>query len=191
MAEAVLERGVPAEPADLPDPLAPGGFRGFPDGALAVEVWFPVLHGPNGEDGTIQGLFSLMQVPYVGSGVLGSAVGMDKQAMKAAFAAAGLPQVAYACVEASELAEAVAAEGAAAGSTAEAGEGSPSAPAPTTDPAALVGAKARAAMALADSFDGVATPTGSNRDMFSVEPSEGAGEEVRRSVMRGIRDVTN
>ena len=68
VAEAVLEQGVPAEPAD---PLAPGGFRGFPDGALAVEVWFPVLHGPNGEDGTIQGLFSLMQVPYVGSGVLG------------------------------------------------------------------------------------------------------------------------
>jgi D-alanine-D-alanine ligase len=51
-----------------------------------------------------------MQVPYVGSGVLGSAVGMDKQAMKAAFAAAGLPQVAYACVEASELAKAAAAE---------------------------------------------------------------------------------
>ena len=106
VAEAVLEQGVPAEPADLGDPLAPGGFRGFPDGALAVEVWFPVLHGPNGEDGTIQGLFSLMQVPYVGSGVLGSAVGMDKQAMKAAFAAAGLPQVPYACVEASELAKA-------------------------------------------------------------------------------------
>jgi len=109
VAEAVLERGVPAEPADLADPLPPGGFRGFPNGALAVEVWFPVLHGPNGEDGTIQGLFSLMQVPYVGSGVLGSAVGMDKQAMKAAFAAAGLPQVPYACVEASELAKADAA----------------------------------------------------------------------------------
>ena len=106
VAEAVLKQGVPAEPADLGDPLAPSGFRGFPEGALAVEVWFPVLHGPNGEDGTIQGLFSLMQVPYVGSGVLGSAVGMDKQAMKAAFAAAGLPQVPYACVEASELAKA-------------------------------------------------------------------------------------
>ena len=116
VAEAVLERGVPAEPADLPDPLAPAGFRGFPDGALAVEVWFPVLHGPNGEDGTIQGLFSLMQVPYVGSGVLGSAVGMDKQAMKAAFAAAGLPQVAYACVEASELAKVDAAEASGSGS---------------------------------------------------------------------------
>ena len=62
-----------------------------------------MLHGPNGEDGTIQGLFTLMQVPFVGSGVLGSAVGMDKQAMKAAFAAAGLPQVPYACVQAAEL----------------------------------------------------------------------------------------
>jgi len=79
-------------------------------------VWFPVLHGPNGEDGTIQGLFSLMQVPYVGSGVLGSAVGMDKQAMKAAFAAAGLPQVAYACVEASELAKVDDAEASGSGS---------------------------------------------------------------------------
>ena len=68
-----------------------------------MELWVPVLHGPNGEDGTIQGLFSLMQVPFVGSGVLGSAVGMDKQAMKAAFAAAGLPQVPYACVDASTL----------------------------------------------------------------------------------------
>jgi len=103
VADAVLQRGVPATRADLPAaPLRPG-FRGFPDGALDVEVWVPVLHGPNGEDGTIQGLFSLMQVPFVGSGVLGSAVGMDKQAMKAAFAAAGLPQVPYACVEASEL----------------------------------------------------------------------------------------
>jgi D-alanine-D-alanine ligase len=106
VAEAVLQRGVPAEAADLPGGQGPGGFRGLPEGALEVEVWFPVLHGPNGEDGTIQGLFTLMQVPYVGSGVLGSAVGMDKQAMKAAFAAAGLPQVPYACVEAAELAAA-------------------------------------------------------------------------------------
>jgi D-alanine-D-alanine ligase len=102
VAEAVLERGLPAETGDLPAPSRPG-FRGFPEGALEVEVWFPVLHGPNGEDGTIQGLFTLMQVPFVGSGVLGSALGMDKQAMKAAFAAAGLPQVPYACVAASEL----------------------------------------------------------------------------------------
>ena len=103
VAEAVLTSGTAAAAADLPDPSAPRGFRGFPDGALAVEVWFPVLHGPNGEDGTIQGLFTLMGVPFVGSGVLGSAVGMDKQAMKAAFAAAGLPQVPYACVEAAQI----------------------------------------------------------------------------------------
>ena len=103
VADAVLERGVPATREELPAaPLRPG-FRGFPESALDVQVWLPVLHGPNGEDGTIQGLFSLMQVPFVGSGVLGSAVGMDKQAMKAAFAAAGLPQVPYACVEAAEL----------------------------------------------------------------------------------------
>ena len=63
-----------------------------------VDVWFPVLHGPNGEDGTVQGLLKLMQVPFVGSGVLGSALGMDKIAMKMAFAQAGLPQVNYAAV---------------------------------------------------------------------------------------------
>ncbi|MEM8807349.1 MAG: D-alanine--D-alanine ligase family protein, partial [Cyanobacteria bacterium P01_G01_bin.38] len=63
--------------------------------ASSIDIWFPVLHGPNGEDGTIQGLLQLMQVPYVGCGVLGSAVGMDKIAMKMAFAQAGLPQVKY------------------------------------------------------------------------------------------------
>ncbi|WP_411871016.1 D-alanine--D-alanine ligase family protein [Vulcanococcus limneticus] len=103
VAEAVLAKGSPAEPADLAGAPSRPGFQGFPAGALDVQVWVPVLHGPNGEDGTIQGLFALMQVPFVGSGVLGSAVGMDKQAMKAAFAAAGLPQVAYACVDAAEL----------------------------------------------------------------------------------------
>lgn len=103
VAEAVLAQGAPAEPAELPDAPSRPGFQGFPAGALDVAVWVPVLHGPNGEDGTIQGLFTLMQVPFVGSGVLGSAVGMDKLAMKAAFAAAGLPQVAYAGVDAAEL----------------------------------------------------------------------------------------
>jgi D-alanine-D-alanine ligase len=67
----------------------------FPLEASKIDVWFPILHGPNGEDGTIQGLLSLMQVPFVGSGVLGSAAGMDKIAMKTAFAQAGLPQVKY------------------------------------------------------------------------------------------------
>lgn len=59
------------------------------------DVVFPLLHGPHGEDGTVQGMLELAGVPYVGSGVLGSAVGMDKLAMKAVFAAHGLPQVEY------------------------------------------------------------------------------------------------
>jgi D-alanine-D-alanine ligase len=58
---------------------------------LGLDVIFPVLHGPYGEDGTIQGLLELANVPYVGAGVLGSAVGMDKAVMKVLFTAAGLP----------------------------------------------------------------------------------------------------
>jgi D-alanine-D-alanine ligase len=58
-----------------------------------VDVVFPVLHGPYGEDGTVQGLLELANVPYVGAGVLGSAVGMDKAVMKTLFAAHGLPMV--------------------------------------------------------------------------------------------------
>ena len=60
--------------------------------AQSLDVIFPVLHGTFGEDGTIQGLFELADIAYVGSGVLGSAAGMDKSAMKQLFAAAGLPQ---------------------------------------------------------------------------------------------------
>jgi D-alanine-D-alanine ligase len=60
---------------------------------LSVDVIFPVLHGPFGEDGTVQGLLEIAGLPYVGCGVLASAVGMDKAMMKAAFAAAGLPMV--------------------------------------------------------------------------------------------------
>jgi D-alanine-D-alanine ligase len=62
---------------------------------LALDVVFPVLHGPYGEDGTLQGLLELANVPYVGSGVLASAVGMDKAAAKAVFAAHGLPTPDY------------------------------------------------------------------------------------------------
>lgn len=68
-----------------------------------VDVWFPILHGPNGEDGTVQGLLKLMQVPFVGSGVLGSALGMDKIAMKMVFAQAGLPQVKYVALNRSQI----------------------------------------------------------------------------------------
>jgi D-alanine-D-alanine ligase len=58
---------------------------------VRLDVVFPVLHGPYGEDGTVQGLLELANVPYVGAGVLASAVGMDKAAMKLVFAAKGLP----------------------------------------------------------------------------------------------------
>ena len=58
----------------------------------SVDLIFPVLHGTFGEDGTIQGLLELADLPYVGSGVLGSAAGMDKDVMKKLFAAAGLAQ---------------------------------------------------------------------------------------------------
>jgi D-alanine-D-alanine ligase len=58
---------------------------------LGLDVVFPVLHGPLGEDGTVQGLLELANLPYVGAGVLASAVGMDKAVMKIVFAARGLP----------------------------------------------------------------------------------------------------
>lgn len=58
-------------------------------------VIFPVLHGPNGEDGTVQGLFEVLDMPYVGCGVLASAAGMDKIVSKQLFQQVGLPQVPY------------------------------------------------------------------------------------------------
>jgi len=65
---------------------------------LNLDLIFPVLHGPYGEDGTIQGLLELANVPYVGAGVLASAVGMDKVLMKTVFAAHGLPVGTYRAV---------------------------------------------------------------------------------------------
>ncbi len=62
---------------------------------LALDLIFPVLHGPFGEDGTVQGLLELAGVPYIGSGVLASAMAMDKAVMKTAFTARGLPIVAH------------------------------------------------------------------------------------------------
>ena len=69
-----------------------------PRRAQSVDVVFPLLHGTYGEDGTVQGLLELANVPYVGSGVLGSAAGMDKDVMKTLFAAAGLPVVPHVLV---------------------------------------------------------------------------------------------
>jgi len=103
IAKRVLERGSALTDDQLPQPLPARGLRQLPLDPDQIDVWYPVLHGPNGEDGTVQGLFTLMQQPFVGSGVLGSAVGMDKLAMKAAFADAGLSQVPYIGVNAADL----------------------------------------------------------------------------------------
>lgn len=75
--------------------LVPGVQR---TGIPHVDVIFPALHGPYGEDGTVQGLLELADIPYVGAGVLGSAVAMDKAVMKAVFRAEGLPIADYVLV---------------------------------------------------------------------------------------------
>jgi D-alanine-D-alanine ligase len=74
--------------------VAGQGLLGRPEalGVLArIDVVFPVIHGPYGEDGTLQGLLEMADLPYVGAGVAASAVGLDKALMKAIFAQAGLP----------------------------------------------------------------------------------------------------
>lgn len=68
----------------------------------AFDIVFPLLHGPNGEDGSVQGMLKLMGLPFVGSDVLGSAVGMDKLMMKSVFAAHQLPQIKYQSVSRSD-----------------------------------------------------------------------------------------
>jgi D-alanine-D-alanine ligase len=78
--------------------LSPGGAEVL----AAVDVVFPVLHGPYGEDGTIQGLLELAGVPYVGAGVLASAAGMDKEFTKKLLVAEGLPIGAYAVLRPSQ-----------------------------------------------------------------------------------------
>ncbi len=99
---AVLARGeavvVPPEPVHRHSGLVPfqtdaGMMRRASDRAINVDVIFPVLHGTFGEDGTIQGLLELADIPYVGAGVLGSAAGMDKDIMKSLFITAGIPIV--------------------------------------------------------------------------------------------------
>jgi D-alanine-D-alanine ligase len=79
-------------PDGEPLALVPGG------GLLGADVAFPALHGPFGEDGTVQGLLELLDVPYVGAGVLASSLCMDKVVFKDVMAAAGVPQVDYVAV---------------------------------------------------------------------------------------------
>ena len=78
-----------------------GLLRERPDGGfdkINVDIVFPLLHGPHGEDGTVQGLLELAGIATVGSGVAGSAVGMDKELTKRVFRAEGLPQVEHATI---------------------------------------------------------------------------------------------
>jgi D-alanine-D-alanine ligase len=103
---AVLATGesvvVPPEPARRGAGLSPfqteANLRRASDRAINVDVIFPVLHGTFGEDGTIQGLFELADIAYVGAGVLGSSAGMDKDVMKSLFRAVGLPIVKHVTV---------------------------------------------------------------------------------------------
>lgn len=96
---ALTDGRAPRQPATLlPDPESASLMQvettARPTGLTAVtelDVIFPVLHGPYGEDGTVQGLLELANLPYVGAGVVGSAVGMDKAIFKQVMAAAGLP----------------------------------------------------------------------------------------------------
>jgi D-alanine-D-alanine ligase len=90
----LLHEGIPTLLAPEPGPQGPEG--------KAIDVVFPVLHGTFGEDGTIQGLFELAGIAYVGSGVLGSSAGMDKDVMKSLFAHAGLPIVKHVTILRSE-----------------------------------------------------------------------------------------
>ena len=87
-------RALEAGPAFSFLPWEPGA----PLGGRPVDIYFPVLHGPFGEDGTVQGLLEMAGVPYVGTGVLGSAVGMDKAVAKAVLRDRGLPVVPAAVV---------------------------------------------------------------------------------------------
>lgn len=92
-AQRVFFSPVPGQ-ADL-IPLDKGPDSRVTAVAGQLDVIFPVLHGTYGEDGTIQGLLELANIPYVGAGVAASAVGMDKAMAKAIFTAAGLPQLPY------------------------------------------------------------------------------------------------
>jgi D-alanine-D-alanine ligase len=91
--EALLDGVVPGSKPAGASATVESFVAAFRDGAW--DVVFPIVHGTFGEDGVLQGLFEAMNVPFVGFGVSASAVGMDKVLMKAAFAAAGLPQVRY------------------------------------------------------------------------------------------------
>lgn len=91
--EVTIDRGGAWRAADGPVELSPSG------GLLGADAVFPALHGPFGEDGSVQGLLEWLDIPYVGSDVLSSAICMDKLTLKRLFAAHGVPQVEFTAVE--------------------------------------------------------------------------------------------
>jgi D-alanine-D-alanine ligase len=113
--EAISERHLlPGGGHHVQEPVLPAQITASPSLILrgqhevrqlvhALDLVFPVLHGPFGEDGTIQGMLDLAGIPYVGCGVLASAVGMDKAMSKAAFRAAGIPIVPWVLVRAVQI----------------------------------------------------------------------------------------
>ncbi len=96
-----LRNGGPRKAGGLARRAVRGGLRRPAAGPL--DVVFPIVHGRGGEDGSLQGLLELADLPYVGAGVLGSALGMDKAAMKSAFREAGLPIVDYRVIRRRDL----------------------------------------------------------------------------------------
>lgn len=90
---AIIDGKLPVIPTNAPA-LTVNSEGIFADGKnLEIDLIFPVLHGPFGEDGTIQGLLEMFDIPYVGAGVLASAIGMDKATCKRLFMEAGIPSV--------------------------------------------------------------------------------------------------
>src|ERR671919_933312 len=108
-AQVALARGAAALPSRLPDRLEASGTAVEPSRMVAPAadelpvVVLPLLHGPHGEDGTVQGLLELAGVPYVGGGVLASALAMDKVKAKETLSVHGLPQVAWTAIRDTEL----------------------------------------------------------------------------------------
>jgi D-alanine-D-alanine ligase len=107
---ATLEAAVRGDEVDIP--VAPGQHTLIPVGESGrangreLDVIFPVIHGQGGEDGSLQGLLELANIPYVGSGVLGSAIQMDKDVAKRLLVAAGLPVTPGVCVRSRQLGDA-------------------------------------------------------------------------------------
>lgn len=90
-----LVRIAEGRPAELPSTFSAPVEAGISGGSAALDVVFPVLHGTLGEDGAMQGLLEVAGIPYVGAGILGSAVGMDKDVMKRLLRDAGIPVASF------------------------------------------------------------------------------------------------